>query len=132
MFLHSDRITKMIYFLSALIGIASWYGSELEGRPTASGEPFDPAALTAASWDFPLGTLLEVTNTATGEQVVVRVNDRGPARRLDRLIDLSRASFERIAHLDQGLIQVKLRNLSDQRETNRPSGDTSPAPESAR
>lgn len=92
--------------LSAIIGIASWYGSEHEGNLTASGEPFDPSAMTAASWHYPFGTLLEVTNNATGDAVVVRVNDRGPNKRLGRLIDLSAASFEKIADPDIGLVTV--------------------------
>lgn len=101
----------MLYLLTALIGIASWYGPELEGRPTASGEPFDPQGLTAASWDYPFDTLLEVTNVNTGASVVVRINDRGPARHLDRLIDLSQASFARIGDLERGLITVTIREL---------------------
>lgn len=101
----------MTLILTALIGIASWYGPELEGNPTASGEPFDPGALTAACWTYPFDTLLEVTNPANGRQVIVRVNDRGPARRLDRLIDLSQASFARIADLDQGLVRVEIKPL---------------------
>lgn len=104
----------MLYLLAALVGIASWYGPELEGRPTASGEPFDPAALTAASWHHPFGTRLEVTNLSTGESVEVRVNDRGPARRLRRVIDLSQESFSRIADLDQGLVRVEIRVLDEE------------------
>jgi len=103
----------MVYLLSSLIGIASWYGPELEGRPTASGEPFDPSALTAASWHHPLGTRVEVVNVSTGQSVEVTINDRGPARRLGRLIDLSQGSFARIADLDQGLVRVEVRVLED-------------------
>lgn len=94
------------------IGIASWYGPEHAGKPTASGEPFDPSAMTAASWHHPFGTMLEVTNTTTGESVVVRVNDRGPAKRLNRLIDLSLASFSEIADPDQGLVRVKVKPVT--------------------
>ncbi len=103
----------MIYLLSAIIGIASWYGPELEGRPTASGESFNPSAYTAASWHHPFGTRLAVTNLNTGETVEVRVNDRGPAHRLNRVIDLSQASFAQIADLDQGLVRVQIRVIED-------------------
>jgi rare lipoprotein A len=103
----------MLSLLSAIVGIASWYGPELAGRPTASGEPFDPAALTAASWYYPFGTELEITNPATGKTVKVIVNDRGPARRLGRIIDLSQASFAHIADLDQGLVKVQVRVADD-------------------
>jgi rare lipoprotein A len=105
--------TSMLYLLTALIGIASWYGPELEGRPTASGEPFDPTALTAASWFHPIGTRLEVTNLTTERSVEVRINDRGPARRLGRLIDLSQASFAEIAELEVGLVQVRVRVIEE-------------------
>lgn len=101
----------MIYLLCTLIGIASWYGAELAGRPTASGEPFDPNALTAASWHHPIGTHLQVTNVGNGQSVVVRINDRGPARRLGRLIDLSEAGFAEIADLDQGLVEVEVKEI---------------------
>lgn len=99
------------------IGIASWYGPDHAGKPTANGEPFDPQAMTAASWHHPFGTMLEVTNAATGKTVVVRVNDRGPAKRLGRLIDLSLASFAEIADPDQGLVRVEVK--PQEKETNR-------------
>jgi rare lipoprotein A (peptidoglycan hydrolase) len=77
-------------------GRASWYGEEYRGRPMADrGRPFDPQALTCASWDYDLGTILEVTS---GKHVVhVVVTDRGPS--LERVedgvvIDLSRRAFE--------------------------------------
>lgn len=114
----------MTYILSALIGIASWYGTELEGNFTASGERFDPAALTAACWHYPLGTVLEVTNSATGQTVLVRVNDRGPAHRLGRLIDLSEASFAEIADLDQGLVQVEVKELPKEDLADHPLAST--------
>lgn len=85
---------------------ASWYGEELRGATTASGAPFDPDRLTVASWDHPFGTLLEVTAATTGAQVVVEVTDRGPARRLDRCLDLSLAAFTVIGEPDAGLVQV--------------------------
>src|SRR5689334_1713791 len=60
------------------VGKASWYGEYFEGKPTASGEPFDMYEFTAAHMTLPLGTLLRVTNLRNGRWVVVRVNDRGP------------------------------------------------------
>ncbi|MGK5733663.1 septal ring lytic transglycosylase RlpA family protein [Streptomyces sp. URMC 124] len=92
---------------------ASWYGAPeemLDGLPTASGEPFDPEALTAASRDLRFGTRVQVTNVETGDAVMVRINDRGPRDR-NRCIDLSRAAFEEIADIDQGLVRVTLETL---------------------
>ena len=57
---------------------ASWYGDELRGNRTASGEKFDPDGLTAAHKTLPFGTCLVVGNPRMGKSVNVRVNDRGP------------------------------------------------------
>ena len=57
---------------------ATWYGNELRGHRTASGEAFNPDGLTAAHRSLPLGTCLVVSNPKTGKSVAVRVNDRGP------------------------------------------------------
>ena len=58
--------------------VATWYGAELAGNRTASGERFNPNGLTAAHRSLPFGTCLRVTNPKTGRSVAVRVNDRGP------------------------------------------------------
>ena len=86
--------------------IASWYGDECAGNLTASGEPCDPSQLTAAMWDVPFGTRVKVD--LGPKSVIVRINDRGPAKRLNRGIDLSQEAFSRLAHTDAGLINVKL------------------------
>ena len=57
---------------------AAWYGNELRGHRTASGEMFNPDGLTAAHKSLPFGTCLVVGNPKTGKTVAVRVNDRGP------------------------------------------------------
>ena len=57
---------------------ATWYGHELAGNRTASGERFNPNGLTAAHRSLPFGTCLRVGNPKTGRSVSVRVNDRGP------------------------------------------------------
>jgi rare lipoprotein A len=77
-------------------GIASWYGPEFDGRPTASGEIFDSSLLTAAHPTLPFGTFVIVTNRHNNRQVTVRVNDRGPFV-ASRIIDVSRAAAD---HLD--------------------------------
>jgi rare lipoprotein A len=59
-------------------GDVTWYGPGFAGKRTASGEIFDPHKLTAASPWLAFGTMLRVTDEATGESVTVRVNDRGP------------------------------------------------------
>lgn len=96
---------------------ASWYSqTDAYIKPlTASGEIFNDRALTAASWAYPLGTLVRVTNRATGASVVVRINDRGPAKRLyrkGRIIDLTKTAFARIAPISAGIIHIKVEVIS--------------------
>jgi rare lipoprotein A len=69
-------------------GLASWYGRKFHGRPTASGEPYDMYAMTAAHKTLPIPSYARVTNRANGRSVIVRVNDRGPFVK-GRIIDLS-------------------------------------------
>ncbi|MDR0387715.1 MAG: septal ring lytic transglycosylase RlpA family protein, partial [Treponema sp.] len=76
-------------------GVASWYGVEFGGRPTASGEIFTPSQLTAAHPTLPFGTMLKVTNKHNNKSVVVRVNDRGPFVSA-RIIDLSQGAAEQL------------------------------------
>jgi hypothetical protein len=79
----------------ALSGKAGWYGAEFDGRLTFSGERFDMYRLTAASADLPLNSYVAVSNRATGETVVVRINDRRPQAGGD-LITLSMAAAIRL------------------------------------
>ena len=73
------------------IGRASWYGEELQGQQTASGEDFDMNQLTCAHRSLPLGATVLVTNLRNHRSVLVRVNDRGPVPE-SRIIDLSYAA----------------------------------------
>ena len=95
------------------IGAASWYS---ESDPcilpmTANKEYFSDKELTCAAWGLPFDTYLRVTNARNGKSVIVRVNDRGPARRLfnkGRIIDLTKTAFARIESLDKGVASVKI------------------------
>jgi rare lipoprotein A len=84
-------------------GLASWYGTE-SGTRTANGEHFDGRSLTAASRGLPFGTKLRVTYR--GKSVVVRINDRGPALRTGRFLDLSKAAAARIGMIHAGVARV--------------------------
>ena len=92
-------------------GIASYYGVELAGNRTASGERFNPTGLTAAHRTLPLGTKLRVTNVANGRSVIVRVNDRGPFVG-KRLIDVSLGAAREIQMIRSGTAQVRLEIVS--------------------
>jgi len=92
--------------------VASWYGGgEKLNRHTANGEVFNSRNLTCASWDYAFNTSLRIVNIANGKSVIVRVNDRGPARRLGRAIDLTRFAFSRIANPRKGLVFVKIEKI---------------------
>lgn len=88
-------------------GSASYYASKFHGRRTASGEAFDNGAMTAAHRTLPFGSLVRVTNPATGASVIVRINDRGPFSR-GRLIDVSRAAAEELGMITRGHATVEL------------------------
>ncbi len=87
--------------------VASWYGSEFHGRPTASGERFDMYGLTCAHKDLPFGTLLQVTNISNEKTVQCVVNDRGPFIQ-GRDVDLSYAAAKEIGLIGPGTAPVRI------------------------
>jgi rare lipoprotein A len=92
---------------SAQQGTASYYGADFAGRRTASGERFDPQALTAAHPDLPFGTLVRVTNLENGRSVTVRINDRGPFTG-GRIVDVSWGAARELGMLRSGVARVRL------------------------
>jgi rare lipoprotein A len=88
-------------------GTASWYGAELAGRRTASGERFNPTEYTAAHRSLPFGSRVRVTFPHTGRSVVVRINDRGPFDR-NRVIDVSQAAARDLGLTATGSGRVEL------------------------
>lgn len=92
-------------------GVASWYGDDFHGRPTANGEIFDMRRMTAAHTTLPLPSMVEVTNLENGRQAVVRVNDRGPFAH-NRIIDLSREAARALGFEKEGLAKVRVRYLA--------------------
>lgn len=97
--------------LESFEGRASYYADSLAGRSTASGEPYDPAARTAASRSLPFGTVLRVIRPDTGASVIVRVNDRGPFGDRRRVLDLSRAAAEALDMIRRGVSEVRVEVL---------------------
>lgn len=87
-------------------GMASFYW---HGQKTASGERFNPSAMTAAHRTRPFGQYVRVTNLRNGRSVVVRINDRGPFVR-GRVIDLSRAAAVAIGMTGAGVVPVRISN----------------------
>ncbi|HSS37765.1 MAG TPA: septal ring lytic transglycosylase RlpA family protein [Polyangia bacterium] len=89
-------------------GPASYYGRGFAGRKTASGERFDPAAMTAAHPSLPFGTRVRVTRlTGGGQSVTVRINDRCGCPG-GRIIDLSEGAARRMGMIKAGVVQVRV------------------------
>jgi len=122
-------VTRAIFIQE---GIASWYGAEFNGKPTASGEIFNDSALTAAHPSLPFGTVLRVTNQHNNKSVTVRVNDRGPFVAA-RIIDISRAAAVQLDMITTGTAPVKVESLSElifsvkPAQTAKPSQTVSPS-----
>ena len=92
-------------------GVASYYHNKFHGRLTASGEKYDKRELTAAHRDYPFGSWLRIVSLENGNEVIVRVNDRGPFVK-SRLVDVSRAAAEQLDMLHDGLIRVRIEVLA--------------------
>lgn len=92
-------------------GVASWYGPAFHGLRTATGEPYDMYAMTAAHKTLPLPCYVRVTNLQNGRSVVVRINDRGPFV-ANRLIDLSYTAAAKLGMLRSGTAFVEVRALT--------------------
>jgi rare lipoprotein A len=94
------------------VGTASHYGRGHAGRLTASGERFNPDAMTCAHRTLPLGSVVKVTDIATGRQVSVKVNDRGPYIR-GRVLDLSDRAARELGVGRRGLLHVTIEVTSN-------------------
>jgi rare lipoprotein A len=91
---------------------ATWYGERERGKLMANGRPFNPDALTAASWNYPLGCKLKLVYG--NKSVVVEVTDRGGARafmQFGKVVDLSHAAFARLERPAVGSIRVRIKRV---------------------
>ena len=88
-------------------GVASWYGKKFHGRPTASREPYNMYAMTAAHRTLPLPTYVSVRNLRNNKSIIVRVNDRGPFVQ-NRIIDLSYAAAIKLDMIRSGTSLVEI------------------------
>jgi rare lipoprotein A len=90
-------------------GLASYYGKGFHGRKAADGDRFSQNEMTAAHRRLPLGTKVMVENRATGEQVEVKITDRGPyTDKNRRIIDLSKAAADSIGLVEAGVAPVRV------------------------
>ncbi|PKE33157.1 endolytic peptidoglycan transglycosylase RlpA [Rahnella sp. AA] len=93
------------------VGQAAWYGQENGRNTTATGEEFDPTAMTAAHPTLPIPSYVRVTNMATGRMLVVRVNDRGPYVP-GKIIDLSQAAADRLNLTNSTKVRIDFINVA--------------------
>jgi rare lipoprotein A len=107
---HASRDASRHVSAHVLRGKISWYGPRFAGRKTASGERFDPGALTMAHRWLPLGTIVLVINDDNGRSVALRVNDRGPYCD-GRVADVSRAASQRLGFVHAGIADATLEVL---------------------
>jgi rare lipoprotein A len=91
-------------------GMASWYGRRFHGKKTASGEPYDMYAMTAAHPTLPIPSYARVTSLSSGKSVVVRINDRGPFHS-KRIIDLSYTAAYKLGYLGKGSGRVRVESI---------------------
>lgn len=101
------------------IGLASTYSNESLGNKTASGEPFDSGAFTAAHPNLPIPSYVRVTNLANNRQIVVRINDRGPFIP-GRIIDLSPAAADRLNISNNSRVRLDIINVSPEGQLSGP------------
>lgn len=87
-------------------GEASWYGPYFHGRLTATGEIYDQDMFTAAHKELPFDTYLKITNLKSGEQLIVRINDRGPYVG-DRILDLSHSAAKYLGTKGMGVVPIR-------------------------
>lgn len=94
-------------------GLASWYGKKFNGRRTASGERFSASGFTAAHRTLPIPSYVRVRRVANGEEVVVRINDRGPFHP-GRVLDLSFAAAHKLGIVSLGSAEVEMELLTEE------------------
>ena len=100
---------------SPAVGIASFYDRSLQGRRTASGQPYDRHQLTAAHRSLPFGSRVRVTNLDNGRTLVLEVNDRGPFRK-GRVIDVSERAARELGFYRAGTARVRVEEVVASRE----------------
>ena len=91
-------------------GLGTWYGKKFHGQRTSSGEPYDMYKMTAAHPTLPIPSYARVTNLDNGNQVVVRVNDRGPFHST-RIIDVSYTAALKLGLLDKGSHMLEVERI---------------------
>jgi rare lipoprotein A len=111
------------------VGVASWYGPNFQGKPTASGEPFDMFKISAAHRTLPLGTTIDVANLDNGKTIRLTINDRGPYAH-GRILDCSMAAAEALGYKNAGKANVRITVVSSNAQNGPSTHDRAVSPES--
>jgi rare lipoprotein A (peptidoglycan hydrolase) len=112
-----DAGGSTIVVTRTLNGFATYYGKGFAGKPTASGEIFNPREMVAAHRTLPLGTRVRVTNLENGRRVILRVIDRGPYSGRRNIIDVSEGAARRLDFIREGRVRVRVDVLRDRDQT---------------
>ncbi len=95
-------------------GLASWYGPGFDGKKTANGETFDMESISAAHKTLQMPCVAKVTNLENGKVLMVRINDRGPFHKDNRIIDLSKAAAEKLGFKEKGVAKVRVEVMTEE------------------
>jgi serine-type D-Ala-D-Ala endopeptidase (penicillin-binding protein 7) len=92
--------------------LAVLYNSDIDLKGEASWYVFKGGNF-AASPDFPRGSVIRVHNTDNNKFVDVVINDYGPNRAIypNRIIDLDKEAYKKIAPAGSGIIDIRLEPL---------------------
>ena len=97
--------------LEVFTGGATFYSDSFHGKKTANGERYNKNEFTAAHRSLPLGTIVRVTNLSNGNNLLVRINDRGPGKK-KLILDVSRAAASKLNMIRRGVIEKKFPKLN--------------------
>lgn len=115
--MHTPVVSETIEEGFSQEGVASWYGPGFHGRRTASGKRFNTNKLTAAHRTLPFGTKVRVTNLSNDKTVELEINDRGPAKKTRRLIDVSKAAAKKLGFAKAGVTKVRVEVIEKEKTT---------------
>ncbi|NUN07596.1 MAG: septal ring lytic transglycosylase RlpA family protein [Ignavibacteriaceae bacterium] len=91
-------------------GTASYYADDFHGKKTANGETYNMYGISAAHPEFPLETIIRVTNLKNDRSVILRINDRMPDFK-GRMIDLSLGAARELDTVNDGIAKVRIEVL---------------------
>ncbi len=88
-------------------GVSSYYAEKFHGKRTANGEIYDMYGISGAHQTLPLNSIVKVTNLENNNELVIRVNDRGPFLK-GRIFDCSYGAAVKLGFISKGTAIVKV------------------------